>query len=574
MRIRTYGFVLLILVAVVPLVAFGILATRSAGDAAVDEVRAGNQRLADSIAERIEAYLDSSRQRLALIGAATRYATDAPAMLQALTVDARYLREVVVIDEGGELLAGSADGPSLADQLDQALAGTSSWSAVHKAPAGEQRSFAHTVTVVEPVIIAGEVRGAVAAVLDLVDVWSPINQARVGAGGFVRLLSRDGVLLAHGHPEERRHVFAESDQAALLTAAEGEDTTVTPEGNEVILAAAEVSSLGWKVLVEQSVAEALDGVQTMKRQLALLSAMAVVLAMVIAWALGRRTVADVERLERHTRRLARGDLTGRNDARPRIAELRTLSVALDRMAESLDTLHREARAKERVTTFGRVAAGLTHDLRQPIEALRMSIETTLADPDDEAAMEIFRWVSEHELPKLSGYLEDLRRLATEGDLAVEAAAVEPASMVEEIASELRGAPKWRGVEFETSGAAPSVRADYRLVRRAVFNLAANAADACVRNRGGTVELRVREHDGGVMFDVADDGGGMEPELLIRVLEGDFHSTKRTSGIGLGLGVVRHVAEVHQGRLMGESQPGEGSRLSLWLPPEPPSQKRL
>jgi signal transduction histidine kinase len=58
---------------------------------------------------------------------------------------------------------------------------------------------------------------------------------------------------------------------------------------------------------------------------------------------------------------------------------------------------------------------------------------------------------------------------------------------------------------------------------------------------------------------------MSPEMLERVMSGEFHSTKRSNGIGLGLGVVRHVAQLHGGRMEAASTLGTGTTFTLALP---------
>ncbi len=110
-------------------------------------------------------------------------------------------------------------------------------------------------------------------------------------------------------------------------------------------------------------------------------------------------------------------------------------------------------------------------------------------------------------------------------------------------------------------------ADERLLHRAIFNLGKNAAEACAGNGRPDKEVRfeAEEEQGGVLIRVRDTGYGMSPEVLERIMTGDFHSTKRTNGIGLGFGVARHVAQVHGGRLEATSKVGAGTTFTLLVP---------
>jgi signal transduction histidine kinase len=114
-------------------------------------------------------------------------------------------------------------------------------------------------------------------------------------------------------------------------------------------------------------------------------------------------------------------------------------------------------------------------------------------------------------------------------------------------------------------------ADRDLVRRALYNLCANAADACAgKGADGNVRIEVADTDaaGWVEFRIADNGPGIAAERLAKLLEGDFSSTKRSTGVGLGFGVALHVAEAHGGKITAVSEVGVGSTFVVRLPPLP------
>jgi two-component system sensor histidine kinase BaeS len=109
-------------------------------------------------------------------------------------------------------------------------------------------------------------------------------------------------------------------------------------------------------------------------------------------------------------------------------------------------------------------------------------------------------------------------------------------------------------------------ADEDLVARAVGNLVSNAADASVGKAGAAVSISVADDPDGkfVSFSVQDTGPGIAESRLAEILVGDFKSDKRHSGVGLGLGVARHVAAAHGGVLAAQSVVGKGSVFSLRL----------
>lgn len=595
MKVRTYALILLLVVAVLPLVVLGVVSIRRTEATARAQVRADTDLLARAIAGRIGAHIADQRKNLQIIGAAIIQAANPEDAENVYTLDDPYLHRLTVYSVDGHRVAGAADAaadnPDHAAVRNRALAGKSAAGPVRPPPPDASGPFANTITLGEPIVLAGEQKGAVVAQLDLVDIWQPINQVKVGRHGFVRLVGPDGALLAHGDPEERRYAFSAADNLALIEQARTGDTITNEQGNESYAAAAPVGQRDWTVVVEQPLDQALAGVHALKYSLLWLVAGTLVFVFAAALLAGRKAVGGVETLSAHTKVLARGDLTATLDARSGLAELDALAEAMNDMAASLARLNEEAKARERLTTFGRVAAGLTHDLRHPIEAMRNACEGLAHAPDDEHSWELFEWMRQNELPKLKRYLEDLRRLTIAGSMSLQRHEIEPADFLDELANELRVNPKWPGVEFEVDvqgGAAP-LWADENLLRRAIYNLAANAADACTmgKQRGGSVRLVARNASAGagsigaagngtsqstgIELRVIDTGPGMSPETLARVMGGDFHSTKRTNGIGLGLGVARHVAQMHGGRIEATSELGSGTTFTVSLPAAHPDE---
>ena len=112
---------------------------------------------------------------------------------------------------------------------------------------------------------------------------------------------------------------------------------------------------------------------------------------------------------------------------------------------------------------------------------------------------------------------------------------------------------------------PRVRADRRLLERGIVNLLENALQAV--GERGWIRVGLRSEDGRrrVMIEVRDSGPGVDPEIRSRIFE-PFFSTK-TSGSGLGLALVKKIAEDHGGGVSLESGGREGTRAILWLPAE-------
>jgi two-component system nitrogen regulation sensor histidine kinase NtrY len=119
------------------------------------------------------------------------------------------------------------------------------------------------------------------------------------------------------------------------------------------------------------------------------------------------------------------------------------------------------------------------------------------------------------------------------------------------------------LELDAPDDLPLVWMDRRLVERALVNIVENALQAVHDGGAVSVRLRLDPSSRQVSAEVADSGPGMDPETRERAFE-PFFSTK-TNGSGLGLALVKKIAEDHGGGVSIDSRPGEGTRVVLWLP---------
>jgi two-component system phosphate regulon sensor histidine kinase PhoR len=127
------------------------------------------------------------------------------------------------------------------------------------------------------------------------------------------------------------------------------------------------------------------------------------------------------------------------------------------------------------------------------------------------------------------------------------------------------------LNVESDNSLPPISADEDAIQQAVLNLLANAMK--YSNGSRDVDLRLRRAGGEAIVEVRDRGVGIPGEYLPHVVEKFYRvpSTEnaRIPGTGLGLTLVDHIAQAHGGRLEIESEPGEGSTMSIHLPLDRP-----
>jgi signal transduction histidine kinase len=230
---------------------------------------------------------------------------------------------------------------------------------------------------------------------------------------------------------------------------------------------------------------------------------------------------------------------------------------------------RRRQQMERFLTIGQVAGGVAHELRNPLNVIKTSVY-------------FLRHARALSPEKLAEHLTRIERqvmVANDVITALNDFAKLPVpnfqptnvqTCVEDVLAEYR-VPESVEVRFSGRSDIPEVLADARQLRIVFGNLIRNACDAMEEGGRLTVEFcRVGDR---VAVRFQDNGPGIAPEHLTRIMEPMFSTKAR--GIGLGLPLARSILEKHRGRMEVASQPGEGAAFTVWLPaaPEPPSESR-
>jgi signal transduction histidine kinase len=165
-------------------------------------------------------------------------------------------------------------------------------------------------------------------------------------------------------------------------------------------------------------------------------------------------------------------------------------------------------------------------------------------------------------------VDDLLVYARKGSLSLERRPVDLASLVHDLVGEFRAPAEADGVELvEAATAGLWTDGDRDALRQALANLVANAIR--LSPSGSTVRVRAGRHDGWVWMAVEDDGPGIATEDQERVFQrfwrGDQAAGRSQGRSGLGLTIVRQIAEAHSGEVKLVSELGVGSAFAIWLP---------
>lgn len=261
------------------------------------------------------------------------------------------------------------------------------------------------------------------------------------------------------------------------------------------------------------------------------------------------------------RRFGAGDFRARVGAVGR-GELRALARAFDRMAEELAERERRLVQHERMAAIGHLAAGVAHELNNPIGIIRGYLKTMSAKDDPQTLDEELAILDE-EAAHCQRIAEDLLAYARPLELRPE-----PLHMQAFLAETLRRfqeSPAARGATLDVRAQDFELSADPTRLRQVVLNLVLNAVQ--VSPEGAPVEVSGREEDGQYTIEVADRGPGVPPEDRGRIFE-PFYSTRR-GGSGLGLSVCQGIVRAHGGSVTVGPREGAGAVFRVRLPAAPP-----
>ncbi len=281
-----------------------------------------------------------------------------------------------------------------------------------------------------------------------------------------------------------------------------------------------------------------------------------------------------------SRRVAAGDFDFRIrlDTRDEMAELAgALNDMTRRFQEIRDDLDRQVQLRtrevvrnEQLASVGFLAAGVAHEINNPLASIAMcaeSLESRLdTPPSGEADMQVMRRYLEliqQEAFRCKGITEKLLDFSRLGEVRRQPTAI--LALVTDVADMLRHVGRFSGRAIEVdAGADVLVMVNPQEIKQVVLNLIVNALDSI--EEAGRVRVAVRRDGAAAVLTFTDDGCGMTDEVLEHLFEPFFTRRKAGQGTGLGLSIVHRIVADHGGRIEATSAgPGQGSTFRVTLP---------
>ncbi len=232
-------------------------------------------------------------------------------------------------------------------------------------------------------------------------------------------------------------------------------------------------------------------------------------------------------------------------------------------------LEREMLVAERLAAVGQTVAGLAHGVKNLLMGLEGGMyiaRSGIERSDPERLLEGWT-ILEDGVERISAFVKEFLEFARGSTPYVEL--TDPNAVAREVVELFKGSAEQSGITLaldmaEGIAAAPL---DREGIHTCLANLISNALDACQTSDGppGEVTLTTREVDGSIVYEVQDDGHGMDYEVKQKVFTNFFSTKASGKGTGLGLLTTRKIVQEHGGRVSVESRPGEGSTFRLEFP---------
>lgn len=594
-----------LLLSLVPLGTVSVFAIRTANEVIASIMQNQLENVADEKQTLLERWLAERRADVqVLAGSPTVRRMDPSEAAPFLSlVEAQYgvYRRFILRDEEGALVFDSR--PPLdaekayrrAEREESLASGVPAMSRIELAADGRESVFSLAVGIRDE---ADRLRGSLCAVISTESVLKRVLRVRLGATGECYLVDKHGTFLAHKSPERiLRESIAESGSFANLADGSRKGGVYTDyRGVEVLGASRPVSGTDWFLVVEQDRDEAFATAHLLERNVWIVIALTVVVAIALSALLAWYVASPIRKLSEAARILSQGEFekalvdleTGRRD------EIGALCTAFRHMADQLKDRQslletrvgwtvaelektdaklrgtiEAAERSERLAALGRLASGVAHEIRTPLTSLKLFLQSIQEDVAISCEMSEDHQVAMRQIARIERTINHFLDFARPQDPVLKD--LDFAELIEDVLEVIRPRANQQDVEILKDVAAelPRFRGDGRQLAEGILNLLVNALDAMPE--GGKLSIAVAPGEmpegasagASIRIEVSDTGPGIDEKDLDRLFEPFF--TTKAAGSGLGLTILKGTIERHAGTIAVHTEPGAGTRFSICLP---------
>ncbi|MBN2385678.1 MAG: cache domain-containing protein [Anaerolineales bacterium] len=295
----------------------------------------------------------------------------------------------------------------------------------------------------------------------------------------------------------------------------------------------------------------------------LIALVSILVAGVFAIPIARFITRPIGELAQANRRLAQGDMDVRVQPFGR-GEISLLGHSFNNMVETLRETQRELLQKEKLASMGQLAAGVAHELNNPLGSIQLFADILYKDaPDGSRQREDLKTII-GETQRCKVIVADLLNFARQQEVLAQETDLH--ALLEAILTRIVEQPAFERVRIvrDFDPDLPAIQADPAQLQQVFINLFSNSADAMEQDGMLTISTRRMDADT-IEVRVADSGTGVPAEHMDKIFTPFFTTKPAGKGTGLGLAIVYGIIKMHRGQIHLQSQPGQGTTVVITLP---------
>ncbi len=246
------------------------------------------------------------------------------------------------------------------------------------------------------------------------------------------------------------------------------------------------------------------------------------------------------------------------------AQYQSAAASLEHANRELRASHEHLRRADRMSALGEVAAGLAHEIRNPLAGIKGAVEIIGSRVQPGTPEAEFAGIATTELQRLDALVGEFLAYARPRDPEFRLASL--SDVVDHVVALLTPEAERAGVTIvrDIAGRLPDVRMDPEQIQQVLFNVALNGIQAS--HAGDTLTIRTSHGQGWATVAISDQGPGVPDEHRHRLFDPFF--TTKTHGTGLGLAVSQRITSAHGGRIEFSDAAPHGATVTVALPASP------
>jgi len=304
-------------------------------------------------------------------------------------------------------------------------------------------------------------------------------------------------------------------------------------------------------------------VDTFTSRVAVIAMICIFVAGILAIPIARIIIRPIVELVEANRCLQKGDTSVRVHPLGK-GEIALLGQSFNSMVETLDETQRELMQKDKLASMGQLAAGVAHELNNPLGTILLYADVMYRDASEGDPRRDDLKMIINEAYRCKTIVAELLNFARDQELMAQDTDLN--TLLKEVVDNARREPRFERLDlaWKLDPRLPIIQADSAQLRQAFINIINNSADAIEGT--GTITISTKTLGGqSVEVRISDTGSGIAPENLGKLFTPFFTTKPAGKGTGLGLAIVYGIVKIHRGQIRVESRPGQGATVVIALP---------